>query len=404
MGAYRVGVVARLGARGEGRQAVGEFGRFLDAKPRLARSASLLEDAWDWVGGGVLGGIPWPLLLVGSIWGLCAIAITIGAVREIVSDMTLWPFALAKVFIGCVVAPPLLFIAFLGSLALALLVLLFLGHFAVLVMPPGVLQLVAILFAGCLASASTALVILPCVLLGRFFRRLTDWSFRWVLRARGTDARGVEGRPFVLFLRPWESDICVRYVADNEVDVGTSSRIAKAMVGPDVFSLNELVYRSCRKAGLAFSSIGGIWSSVSGPHERASHNGWKVRVAKLMSDAWAIVLLPTASAGTQWEVDQIVERRLEHKTLILNPPDEYLFPFDLIRRSDKISAYRSSVRASLERHEIELGRFHAGIYKLELGESRRALRLAGISVSEAGGWSAYTLSDFDLINTPAASV
>ena len=50
------------------------------------------------------------------------------------------------------------------------------------------------------------------------------------------------------------------------------------------------------------------------------HDDWKLRVASLIADARCIIIMPWPTAGTLWELNEIVTRSMIEKTIFIMPP------------------------------------------------------------------------------------
>lgn len=125
-------------------------------------------------------------------------------------------------------------------------------------------------------------------------------------------------RPFVLYLRPFASTDAMAETQTRAVRIDTGTAHL-------AISTNRLEFESqIEKAARAFGTMVGLGEPLE--HEGAGRievddTDWQALVEKLMNQARLIILLPSPTGGTRWEVSQLLASNLMTKTIVIDPPN-----------------------------------------------------------------------------------
>jgi hypothetical protein len=129
-------------------------------------------------------------------------------------------------------------------------------------------------------------------------------------------ASGEAGKPFFLYLRPFDSTNAYRIVDAhrNAFSMETYQR--------DGFDDIERLVARALESTAPFIALG-----VSGEHRGAGRatvdeSAWQAKIGALMQQAKIIIIMPSSNEGTLYELKLLVSERLLEKTLFIMPPVE----------------------------------------------------------------------------------
>lgn len=147
--------------------------------------------------------------------------------------------------------------------------------------------------------------------------------------------------PYVLFLRPFAAD-----KTSAQIPEPSYTSLIYGFSSPETVTIEEILSRSFRRFGRLIA--------VGQPDERLPQpgaarlylpmHGWQRGVSSLIDDAGLIVLVTGTSAGTLWELSEVMRRRKPHHLLLIvfSDEDEY----DRFRaRADPILAEHANTPA-----------------------------------------------------------
>jgi hypothetical protein len=159
-----------------------------------------------------------------------------------------------------------------------------------------------------------------------FFSRLGDFFGQ---RARDLRAKALfqrlsqgqaAGEAYTLYLRPFASTDAIRKeVMMAQSWIGAGAQVA-SLGGTVDFELEAQLEKALRSIG-PLVALGQPLEHVGAGRIAVTEETWKDAVMLLAKGARLIVLLPSARAGTLWEIDHLFESGLAGRTVILDAPN-----------------------------------------------------------------------------------